>query len=73
MADSGNNRIQIFTAEGKFVRIFGKYGHGKGELDYPVIDTNMSVTIPIIVSLFSPPRVSLSYHLVVRGRDQGSL
>ena len=35
VADSGNNRIQVFTASGKFLRKFGC--HGKGvELGWPV-------------------------------------
>ena len=35
VADSGNNRIQVFTASGKFLRKFGCLGKG-GELDWPV-------------------------------------
>ncbi len=35
MADSGNHRIQVFTAEGKFLRMFGREGAGSGELDWP--------------------------------------
>ena len=43
MADCGNNHIQVFTAEGRFLRAFGKHGCGKGELTNPsgiTIDTN---------------------------------
>ena len=36
VADSANNRIQVFTASGKFLRKFGHHGKGKGELDWPV-------------------------------------
>ncbi len=35
VADSGNNRIQVFTAEGKFLRIFGSEGDVKGQLSEP--------------------------------------
>lgn len=31
VADSGNNRIQVFTAEGVFVKVFGCWGSGDGE------------------------------------------
>ena len=43
VTDSGNNRIQVFTAGGKFLRMFGRCGEGKGELNWPVgiaVDTN---------------------------------
>ena len=36
VADSGSHCIQVFTAEGKFLRKFGKYGSGRGELDFPI-------------------------------------
>ena len=36
VADSANNRIQVFTASGKFLRKFGHHGKGEGELDWPV-------------------------------------
>ena len=35
VADGGGRRIQVFTAEGKFLRKFGKKGSGDGELKYP--------------------------------------
>lgn len=35
LADSCNHRIQVFTAEGKFVRMFGKHGNDRGNLDCP--------------------------------------
>jgi tripartite motif-containing protein 2/3/tripartite motif-containing protein 71 len=35
VADSGNNRIQVFTADMKFQRKFGCRGEGDGELDWP--------------------------------------
>jgi tripartite motif-containing protein 71 len=31
VGDSGNNRIQIFTPEGTFLREFGCWGSGPGE------------------------------------------
>jgi tripartite motif-containing protein 2/3/tripartite motif-containing protein 71 len=36
VADQGNHRIQVFTAEGKFLSKFGRRGQGRGELDKPV-------------------------------------
>lgn len=35
VADSCNHRIQVFTAEGKFLTAYGKAGTGAGELSYP--------------------------------------
>ena len=35
IADSLNNRIQVFTLEGRFLRKFGKQGSGEGELNWP--------------------------------------
>ena len=35
VADSCNHRIQVFSAEGKFLRFFGRAGKGAGELSYP--------------------------------------
>ena len=35
MADCDGHRIQVFTAEGKFLRNFGKKGSGDGELNFP--------------------------------------
>lgn len=34
-ADSCNHRIQVFSAEGKWLRSYGKPGTGAGELSYP--------------------------------------
>jgi DNA-binding beta-propeller fold protein YncE len=34
-ADACNHRIQVFTTEGKLVRVFGGPGTGLGELSYP--------------------------------------
>ncbi len=35
VADSCNHRIQIFSRDGKLLRIYGKPGKGPGELGYP--------------------------------------
>ena len=35
VADSCNHRIQIFDAQGKFLRAYGKAGRAAGELSYP--------------------------------------
>ena len=43
VADVCNHRIQVFTAEGKFLWMFGRRGRGRGELDMPIgiaIDTS---------------------------------
>ena len=36
VADEGNHRIQVFTAEGRYLRQFGRLGNGDGELYSPV-------------------------------------
>ena len=36
VADTANHRVQVFTAEGTFLRMFGSHGEGKGELDWPL-------------------------------------
>jgi hypothetical protein len=61
MVDLLNHRIQVFTAGGKYLRMFERHGWRMG-LSYPTgvaIDTSMSVRGAIIVSLCSPQRVSL--------------
>ncbi len=35
MADSSNYRIQVFTAEGRFLRMIGRIGEGRRELKWP--------------------------------------
>jgi ABC-type Fe3+ transport system permease subunit/DNA-binding beta-propeller fold protein YncE len=35
VADSCNHRIQVFSADGKFLRAYGQAGKGQGELSYP--------------------------------------
>jgi DNA-binding beta-propeller fold protein YncE len=35
VADTGNNRIQAFTAEGKFLRKWGEKGTGDGQFGSP--------------------------------------
>jgi len=35
VADTFNNRIQIFDSKGEFIKSFGKKGTGPGEFDYP--------------------------------------
>ena len=36
MTDINNHRIQVFTAEGRFLRMFGRHGVGRGELMEPI-------------------------------------
>ena len=48
VADTRNHRIQVFTAQGKFLRMFGKLDEGRGKLDYSVgvaIDTSDMVYV----------------------------
>ena len=35
MVDSGNNRLSVFTTQGKFVRTIGKEGSAEGEFRNP--------------------------------------
>ena len=35
VADRGNNRIQVFTPDGKTVRVFGSFGADPGQLNSP--------------------------------------
>ena len=35
VVDSGNNRLQVFTPDGKFVGKCGKAGSGEGEFNQP--------------------------------------
>ena len=48
VADRNNHRIQVFTAEGQFVRMLGRRGQGRGELSEPygvAIDTSGMVYV----------------------------
>ena len=43
MTNTENHRVQVFTANGEYIRQFGKKGNGEGELDTPLgitIDSN---------------------------------
>ena len=79
VADWGNHRIQVFTAEGMFLRMFGRHGKGRGELQDSrgvAVDSSgrvMSVIIGIAVSLYSPQMVSLCRHLAAREVDEDNL
>lgn len=35
VADACNHRVQVFTRDGEWVRMFGEAGEGEGELSYP--------------------------------------
>jgi len=35
VTEMGNNRVQIFSKIGEFIRKFGSKGKGKGEMDFP--------------------------------------
>ena len=49
VSDSGNNRIEVFNpTNGNFVRSFGSYGSGNGQLSYPLgigFDTSGNVYV----------------------------
>ncbi|MGR3221286.1 MAG: 6-bladed beta-propeller, partial [Candidatus Anammoxibacter sp.] len=48
VVDSGNNRIQMFNSDGKFVLQWGEKGSGDGQFDYPVnlsLDNNGNVYV----------------------------
>ncbi len=51
VADSNNHRIQVFTAEGKFLRMFGRRGAGKG-LNLPYGTSVSTITI-VSLSVFT--------------------
>ena len=36
VTDTGNERVQVFTLEGEFVRMFGRFGSGNGDLIEPL-------------------------------------
>jgi len=43
VADTGNNRVQVFTSEGKFLKRWGESGAGDGQFDSPIsvaVDTS---------------------------------
>ena len=58
MADSANNRIQVFTSTGKFLRMFGSRGEGHGELKYP-IGIALDVQDKVYVSESNNHRISV--------------
>jgi tripartite motif-containing protein 71 len=35
VADTGNNRVQVFTANGNFIKKWGSFGAGNGQLNFP--------------------------------------
>ena len=60
----------VFTADGKFLDMFGKYGSGRENSKILVgiaIDMCMSASVIIIVFLCSPLRINSCHHLVKRG------
>lgn len=58
VADSCNHRIEIFTAEGKFIRAYGKAGSGLGELSYPY-DVRVDATGLQFVCEFGNSRIQI--------------
>jgi len=49
VADSGNARVQVFTADGRFIRQFGRFGQGKGQFQRPY-DLAVDATGAVYVS-----------------------
>ncbi|MBI3882373.1 MAG: SMP-30/gluconolactonase/LRE family protein, partial [Verrucomicrobia bacterium] len=58
VADSCNHRVQVFSAEGKFLREIGKAGSSVGELSYPY-DVRVDVSGLIYVCEFGNSRVQV--------------
>ena len=69
VADSLNNRIQIFTAEGKFLRMFGNHGIGELKLPYGVaFDTSGIVYVSEHVRQRVSVYTSKGYFMTCFGR-----
>ena len=54
MVDGENHRIQVFTAKGKFLRLFGRCGDDRGELKEPfglAIDATKNIYICKIITV----------------------
>jgi DNA-binding beta-propeller fold protein YncE len=48
VSDSGNDRVQVFTPQGRFIHQFGSYGSGKGQFFFPadlVVDGSGNVYV----------------------------
>ena len=58
MADTKGYCVQVFTAEGKFLRKFGKEGSGVGELNFPSGVSIDSDNIVYVTELYND-RVSM--------------
>ena len=58
VSDSGNNRIQVFKLNGKFVGKYGTKGSNKGELNCPWSVAFLS-NGRVIVSDFSNHRIQM--------------
>ena len=55
VADSSNCCIQVFTAEGTFLRKFGQHGQGDGQLNFPssvAIDSENTVYVTEFLASF---------------------
>ena len=78
IADYMNHRIQVFTPDGKFLRKFGSQGSGPGQFNGPISvtivgnrvyicdDMNHRICVFTTVFVYSPQKVSMSSHLVVK-------
>lgn len=63
VTDSCNHRIQVFSAEGRFLRAFGRAGSGAGEFSYPY-DVKVDAAGNCFVCEFGNSRIT-----VLDGRD----
>ena len=69
VSDSGNSRVQVFTPQGRFVRLFGSFGSGKGQFLHAsdlVVDQAGNVYVAdeqaLTVTKFSPAG-QVSWHI----------
>ena len=60
-ADSYNNRIQVFSSQGRWLGMFGTHGTGLGEFDHPT-DVAIGHDGTIYVVDFGNDRIQLFRH-----------
>ena len=58
MADYGNDRVQIFNSQGQFLRKFGSFGEGHGQIMSPV-GVGLLSNGNIVVSEFEGHRLQI--------------
>ena len=61
MADTGNSRIQVFSATGQFKRILGGHGLGPGRLRFPMgVSCDGSGTVAFVADTYNDRVLQLS-------------